>query len=382
MTTQTLEIVNDGRYKVGQSYPFVKVDFTPSKGSFISLYLPWQDELNAIHIVVLKCIEHHKVRWDQAEDTEENRKHNGYVFQEEGGQKWHCQYPSASMGQTTTADGYIHREFIAEDYEKIKGDKEAVKRVFEHYEDIDDVLGGINRGLSELLKKDTLHMQRSLTEYKLKLLDQLAKDHGMYVIEQPWIVNFTNGNPPEVATYVTRTKIARISEYIPPDDPSYLIGDTYVLARRESTWSNREVPPIEIHLHPVTYAKKVLVRTDEGNVPVSHFIDGHGRVSLTRSLHEDVTKNFFHDFESGLETYQDIRAVMTTLVPTPGVPRDRERQEYLAMELAKKDIEERLGKLGMYFVKRPTFNFMCKDGELEATTTVDYAQPVYDLKKI
>jgi hypothetical protein len=117
------------RYTIGQDYPFVHCKFTrsfkTSKGetivsrpSSLGLYCPWNEEhtLLDISVVMLKCMSHAKVAWDQ--DPKGEKKYDGFTFSElpisldPPSRRWFNQYPTASYGQLSTdADRYVHLDW-------------------------------------------------------------------------------------------------------------------------------------------------------------------------------------------------------------------------------------------------------------------------------
>jgi hypothetical protein len=117
------------RYTPGENYPFIHCKFQRrhvlSSGeelwghpSQLSLYAPWNKDhrLLNLQIVMLKCMFHHKVAWDQ--DPEGEKKYDGFVFFEAPvsfnppSRRWFNQYPSASYGQLSTdADYHLYLDW-------------------------------------------------------------------------------------------------------------------------------------------------------------------------------------------------------------------------------------------------------------------------------
>lgn len=117
------------RYDVWRDYPFVhckfRRQFTLGNGekvwsspSQLGLYMPWNKEhqLTNLQVVVLKCMTHAKVAWDQ--DPEGEKKYDGFTFSElpialnPPSRRWLNQYPTASYGQLNTdADYYLHLDW-------------------------------------------------------------------------------------------------------------------------------------------------------------------------------------------------------------------------------------------------------------------------------
>lgn len=98
--------MSDIRYEIGQQVPFVRVDYDPcGNASFSGLYLPWLHKLLAIHVDLLTCEEHHKVRWHYDHETDP-AKYDGFVFRDQEGTRWFNQYPYANYGQTDDSANY------------------------------------------------------------------------------------------------------------------------------------------------------------------------------------------------------------------------------------------------------------------------------------
>lgn len=100
------------RYTVGHSYAFALISFEPVADYFSHLYIPTIHTLNSIDVIVLKCVEHHKVPYADTFYNNERRA-DGFIFVDENNRRWVNQYPSAIYGQTDDSnDRVVQREYI------------------------------------------------------------------------------------------------------------------------------------------------------------------------------------------------------------------------------------------------------------------------------
>ena len=100
------------RYSIGQIVPFINFEFNYSNGNKGGLYrfsLPaiWQgDQILKTTISLMTCVSHHKV--NKQYDAKRELNCDGFIFEDEKGNKWFNQYPEASYGQfSDIADGII-----------------------------------------------------------------------------------------------------------------------------------------------------------------------------------------------------------------------------------------------------------------------------------
>lgn len=107
------------RYTPGQDYTFIHCKYKRSYLSAgkqvmslplqLSMYKPWDvhHHLLNLDVVKLKCIDHHKVPWDQ--DPYGVAKYDGFVFEsyDKAKKRWFNQYPRASYGQVSTSHDYF-----------------------------------------------------------------------------------------------------------------------------------------------------------------------------------------------------------------------------------------------------------------------------------
>ncbi len=112
------------RFNVGSKYPFIKVRFSHNGHPlFWGLYLPWEHTLDSIEVVMLDCVEQHRVpnEWDPAPVP--MLIYDGFVFKgpdfEGKPTIWHNQYPHASYGQVSDAADRLVRLHIT-DTEEIR----------------------------------------------------------------------------------------------------------------------------------------------------------------------------------------------------------------------------------------------------------------------
>lgn len=108
------------RYEIGEKIPFLflEVDHNGKPPFFGPRYLPWDHKLISVTIHLLECKEHHKVpnEWDE----ERKLKDDGFIFEDETGQRWFNQYPQSHYGQLDDtndrrvfkADGDSHSGYL------------------------------------------------------------------------------------------------------------------------------------------------------------------------------------------------------------------------------------------------------------------------------
>lgn len=82
------------RFEVGRNYVFMRVLFT-GRPRLMNRYIPWEDTLDSIQTINLTCKEHHKVPGEFSDE----RKFDGFIFEDAEGGIWYNQYPNAHYGQ-------------------------------------------------------------------------------------------------------------------------------------------------------------------------------------------------------------------------------------------------------------------------------------------
>ncbi len=176
------------RYEVGTPYPFLRIDFKPSEARFSMLYLPWTDTLNAILLINLDCVEHHRVpgEWD------DEIQYDGFIFArtlEDGTvERWVNQYPKAAYSQTSTEADWVvtQKEFIPD---TDLGDYTAAHVVLER------ILRGV-RDFSPGSGCENEECKTALEKHFQELVETL-NDAGWNVINQPRVRRYTDGRPEE-----------------------------------------------------------------------------------------------------------------------------------------------------------------------------------------
>lgn len=182
------------RYNPGTKELFIHIAFISKYPSFFPLYKPWEDELVKIEIIQLTCEEHHKVKWDYAEDVPESYTSDGYVFKDKDGRRWLNQYPSASFGQLDdSANWKVHLK----DY----GD-EADEGDYRSFEDVRMFLNRILRGLrpADAVVPGVVEepIRASLQKFYDDLVLKIKEEFGIVVNTKARVLNFTDGRPPKV----------------------------------------------------------------------------------------------------------------------------------------------------------------------------------------
>jgi hypothetical protein len=92
------------RFEINEQVPFIRENFEAGRPRFGNLYLPWEDKLLSLEIIMLTCVEHHKVPYDH--DPEDKLDCDGYVFVDVSGKRYYNQYPKASYGQISTDNNH------------------------------------------------------------------------------------------------------------------------------------------------------------------------------------------------------------------------------------------------------------------------------------
>jgi hypothetical protein len=161
------------RYEPGKIYHFVLLKFLPSAMPSFGPYRPWLgDSITKLEIVELTCQSHHKVKWVY-DPTEEEAKHDGFIFVDKTGAEWYNQYPRAEYGQLDdTADWIVARA---------KLDPE-VNPDWDAYTDITMYLRRIGNGI-----KRFLNPAETSTDFEEKRLRPIAAEslqkHFDHVVE-------------------------------------------------------------------------------------------------------------------------------------------------------------------------------------------------------
>jgi hypothetical protein len=175
--TKTEEKTSTGRYSVGEKIYGISFQYESQSGKNRGYRQPFifgeLEKPSQIDIVELTVTEHHKVSSDW--DEQDKKNYDGYKLQDDKGQVWHNQYPTASYGQTTdTADRMfeIHVTDRCEIEKLLKGTEPwQVYSVTSLYTDI-------ARGVDELVKPDNRRKTDDEAWYdkRLELLKELKSD--------------------------------------------------------------------------------------------------------------------------------------------------------------------------------------------------------------
>lgn len=97
------------RFKVGEKYAFINVEFDRGGDFTFGPYRPWADTLKGISLLELECTEHHRVPVLYDAD----RKVDGFLFIDPAtGDEWANQYPTASYGQCDDTEDGIARRYV------------------------------------------------------------------------------------------------------------------------------------------------------------------------------------------------------------------------------------------------------------------------------
>ena len=200
------------RYDVGETSVFIYIAYKIATPRFGRLYLPWEDELRSINILPLTCIEHHRVpgEWD------DKIEHDGFVFQDEQGQRWANQYPRASYGQLDDSqDRMVHRYLNKAEQDSVLnkngGDgpsRQEIDILMRNYTDATTVLQTLLRGIEYSDLEES--QKQSLKDHQEDLIKRIH-DTGFRVTRTPWVINFPAGREPEPApAYLDRYLIEKI----------------------------------------------------------------------------------------------------------------------------------------------------------------------------
>jgi hypothetical protein len=187
------------RYNVGEKTVFIDIDYVATTPRFGALYLPWEDTLKGIDLLMLTCAEHHKVTDGYSDQLD----CDGFVFTDDNGVKWNNQYPSASYGQLDTSADYVVRCTVKEE-----GTKRKVATDLCAY--LDNVYRGI-RDMGARLKKieagvpspqgDTKEWLEkaiaSLRELVVTINEQLKTQHSLKAVNVGYTARYIDGSPPE-----------------------------------------------------------------------------------------------------------------------------------------------------------------------------------------
>lgn len=177
--------VTKRRFTVGTPEVFLRFDYT-GPGRFGSTYIPWLDTLNAIEILDLACVEHHKVRgeWD---DESDEPKYDGFIFTDAQGTVYHNQYPRAAYGQ------------LDDSQDRMVSQAEFCEETFDHFYELaryrlECLYDTANRKKSELTPEQADALQ-SLFNQIVEKIEAL----GYTVTLEPHYWRFTDGRPPELS---------------------------------------------------------------------------------------------------------------------------------------------------------------------------------------
>ncbi len=175
----TLEDIPKGRYQVGEKLITVFFEIEGRKLSdwFIMPYLYDMHKVEKVWLKELEVKEHHKVHW--SEDPTGEKKYDGYILLDDGGNTFHNQYPSASMEQLSCeGDALFERNFPdgKDEIESYFNDpKEPIdfKLLTEVYRQITRGLSDLHNGLARPESDD-----RDRTEFrqKIELLTPVKED--------------------------------------------------------------------------------------------------------------------------------------------------------------------------------------------------------------
>ena len=98
------------RYHVGETYTFIRLERISDDWGLTN---PETSKISSISVLSLKCKEHHKVAWGQ--DPKDEKKYDGYLFEDDSGKVWSNQYPTASYGQLNDSENQIVREYLTDE---------------------------------------------------------------------------------------------------------------------------------------------------------------------------------------------------------------------------------------------------------------------------
>lgn len=137
------------RYTVGKEYPFIAILFERKNGEketqgLGGTFLPWEHKLIDIHIEMLTCAEHHKVRCGYDKEDAEP-KNDGFIFENKVTvERWHNEYPYSSASYSDRP-GHVAHVSVPEGTVR----EQWNTRVFE-LEDAKWRLAEIHRGVFQL----------------------------------------------------------------------------------------------------------------------------------------------------------------------------------------------------------------------------------------
>ena len=188
------------RYQIGETHYFVDVRFDPVEPR-AAIFRPWKDHLKEIVLYELRCLEHHKVAWDQ--DPHGEKKHDGFVFLDETeNRRWTNQYPTASYGQLDdSADRRVVRDH--DELMDIHGDADTAIQAYPSNEvfwgisdilkTIEDVLSATNSESISYLGDNMEQEMRALDAFKIQLIEAVQKKSGKVVDIRPWVFTKKTG---------------------------------------------------------------------------------------------------------------------------------------------------------------------------------------------
>jgi hypothetical protein len=170
------------RYQIGQRVPFIhfNIENSITPQWFTKPYLYNENKILKTTIVVMECIEHHKVPWEY--DTDNECKYDGYIFKNNEN-IWYNQYPKASYGQISSEqDSIISIHY--EDNEKYKCENED--ELFEMY-DLKSFLQLLLRGISinKQIKKEAQEYIEKLESLVNDISKQLKDEFSIDLIIKP-----------------------------------------------------------------------------------------------------------------------------------------------------------------------------------------------------
>lgn len=219
------------RYNVGQKYLFVRtvfhcIDPDDMQAKWVRLYMPWLHKLDRVEFLILECIEHHKVAWDQ--DPNGEKKYDGFVFRRVGGNYergniWCNQYPHAAYGQLDDSnDRLIRRADPAMDPEGFSKKQRALWEekdydrffnklrkteqedfLFEPFTDGEKFFARLKRAINQ---NGLFNEEQKQQMEKFQLLMQLEiSKMGMSVEYGPFIFHRTTGEAHELPGHYSAT---------------------------------------------------------------------------------------------------------------------------------------------------------------------------------
>lgn len=190
MSSATTESVL--RYIPGQDYAFLHCKFRRSHkqtngmlamGMAIQLgtYRPYDvhHHLLNLEVVKLRCVDHHKVPWDQ--DPYGALKHDGFVFEsyEEPVKRWFNQYPRACYGQIDDShDRFLYLDYVGAGMSTKEVVAEAATdKGMTELQDATYYLGNIRRGIVSITKAaDWPAVEKAVTLAALKVFEAQVQD--------------------------------------------------------------------------------------------------------------------------------------------------------------------------------------------------------------